>query len=272
MHIWLVLLVIIILGEALLTGVLPVTRSEMYAELAKASPLIYLTAGYAFANILLLEVAQSVKTYVVLRAALKSREQRTHPKIQPETLAELHKREITAYPQRIQEDIKLSYVNRFTATTEYAISGLILVYLIYINWEYTTLIGAALVYAAVSIGVAYLFNPRLMGAEINVQATETDFRTRLCMLSFNDAQTASIKAGKIRLGYALFTKVQVAILGILPFVVLTPALVAGTINFQEIMAQASIFGLIVVNAAILVSIFPVLIQGRASEHRAKELD
>lgn len=272
---WVGGLVFIIVAEALLTGVIPLTRSELYGELAKGSTLIYIMAAWAFANIFVLEAIQAVKGYVVLRASLKAREARTH-----EVCIGLTNRTSDAEiapnaPQRVQEDIKLSYINRYTAWSEYLISGIILVYLIVVNWDHTSLILASLIYSVISIAIAYLFSPRLTEAEKHVQRTEAEFRdslvTSLTPIGLNPAQEANIKAGKIGLHFNLFTKLQGSVLQILPFVLLTPALMSGVISFQEIMEHANTFSIIVVNAAILISIFPVLIRGKASEERVKEL-
>jgi ABC-type uncharacterized transport system fused permease/ATPase subunit len=272
---WVGGLVVIIVAEALLTGIIPLTRSELYGELAKGSTLIYLMAAYAFVNIFVLEAIQAVKGYVVLRASLKARETRTHAVCLGLTNRTSDAEIVPNAPQRVQEDIKLSYINRYTAWSEYFISGIILVYLIAVNWDHTSLILASLVYSVISIAIAYLFSPRLTEAEKHVQRTEAEFRdslvTSLTPIGLNPAQEANIKAGKIGLHFNLFTKLQGSVLQILPFVLLTPALVAGGITFQEIMEHANTFSIIVVNAAILISIFPVLIRGKASEERVKEL-
>ncbi len=265
-------LLIGILLEVLLTVILPITRSALYDSLASRSASIYYFSGILFLNVISLEGLQSLKGYIVLRVSLMTRQIKTHAVHQLEHLKESP---ITNIAQRIQEDIKLSYFNRITAYTEYVISGLILVYLLIVNLHYPSLLIAALVYAVISVGVAYLFNGRLKQAEVIVQNTEADLRNELRVLgisSFQDAQHANIKAGKIRLGFALFTKTQMSILTVLPFVLLAPLLLEHTISFQEIMERSTTFGLIVVNAAILVSMYPIMIQGKASEQRVSDLE
>jgi ABC-type uncharacterized transport system fused permease/ATPase subunit len=139
------------------------------------------------------------------------------------------------------------------------------------NMDHHYLVLGAIAYAALSTILAYLFNPRLTKAQKSIRKTEASFRHALDYMTFSDAQDANIKAGKIQLGFDLFTKVQVVILGILPFLMLIPALLGHTMTFTQIIEQVSTFELIVVNGAILVSMFPNYIQARASKQRVEEL-
>lgn len=266
---WKIGLVIIVFVEALFTGVIPVTKSLMYGELANHTGNMYYACMMFGANMILLGLTQATKPFIVLRTALKSREHRT-------LNLNVGNHSLEFKPQRVQEDIKLSYVQRYTAYVEYGISFLILMYLLYVNIAYPSLIISALVYAGISVVLAYLFNPKLTEAEKMVQNTEASFRNTLIevwdlthVLSTNQV---NIKAAKIRLGYGLFTALQAGILSAAPFVILIPFLAAGQISFQEVVGHSMTFGLIVVNAAILLTIYPVLIQGKASEERVQELE
>ena len=87
-----------------------------------------------------------------------------------------------------------------------------------------------------------------------------------------DANDANLQAGRIRMGYSLFTKLQLGIMSVLPYVVLIPELVAGDITLGTLMKHQATFALIVVNASILIQYFTILIQGKASDERVKEIE
>lgn len=179
-------------------------------------------------------------------------------------------------PQRIQEDIKLSYVQRITVWCEYFVSGLILIQLMALNIHQPLLVIGALVYAGVSVVIAMLFNPRLTRAEIDSQQAEASYRTRLVgnildISGLSSANDASIKAARIRTEYLLFTKLQLGLVAVLPYVVLIPQLFSGAIDLGTVVKHQSTFALIVVNAAVLIQLYPNWIQGKASEQRVREV-
>lgn len=267
---WSILLILLVVLEALFTGLLPMTRSELFGDLAKVSTLSYISCIYVCINIFILEGVRAIKTYTVLRASLAKREEHTNRLLSDPCIHTSDK--VDNIPQRIQEDVKLSYFNRFTAVTEYWISGLILLYLIFMNYSHYYLVLAALVYAALSTIIAYLFNPKLTKIQKVIRNTEAEFRSKLDDVTLSFAQQANVKAGKLQLGFDIFTKVQTTIMMTLPFFILIPMLLSHSITFTELVEQVTTFELIVINGAILVTMFPQYIQARASKQRVEELN
>ena len=269
-------LVVWLLLEAVLTGIIPTTRGYLFEQLDHKSQLAWLGVGIYFVNYLILTAVQSFKPWLLLKVSLLYRNIRTAA-VMARLVDTIDTVEVTNIPQRIQEDIKISYLARFTVWSEYLISGLILVQLIIMNVSVPLLVVASLVYAGVSVWIAKKFNPKLTHAEIISQQEEASYRTSLGVKLWNivplfAANKAITKAQTLRLQYALFTNTQMALLLVLPFLVLLPAFLAGVLSFGELMAHQATFDLIVVNAAILISMYVTLVQGNASEHRVQELE
>lgn len=262
----------ILLAESILTGFLPHSRGFLFELLeAKAGP-IWLAIGLYFSNYLFLEFFQSVKAFMVLKFSLIFRTLRSK-KLKSEGV----KKDVLNTPQRIQEDIKLSYHSRITVWCEYFISGTILVQLVLLNLSEPVLVIASLLYAIVSVVIAYLFNPRLNYAEKLVQEKEASYREGLVgrasdMFGLKVANQASLRAAAIRMQYFLFTKLQLGLIHVLPYIVLVPKLLAGDLDLGEVVKHQATFALIVVNAAILIQYYTLLVQGKASEERVKELE
>lgn len=285
----LTLLITILIFEALLTGLLPVIRGHLFSLLTLKSGAIYLAIFYYFLNYMGIDFFQSIKAYIVLKLALWYRTLRTKSVIVDITswyasssvgirvrVSDITK-EVTNCPQRIQEDIKLSYLSRITVWSEYFVSGIILMQLILLNLDVPTLIAGALIYAVISLGIAYLFNSRLTQVEIDAQQAEATYRTslveRLTDLTFlPQSNQALISAGLTRTKYLLFTKLQLGIVAVLPYIVLLPSLLNGSMDLGKLVEHQSTFALIVINASVLIQLYTLYIQGTASEKRVKELE
>ena len=263
----------IILAESILTGLLPHSRGYLYELLEVKEGPIYFILLIFFLNYLFLEFFQAIKAYWVLKLALFKRKLRT------KLVTKRHvpkKGQITNTPQRIQEDIKLSYFMRLTVVCEYLISGIILIQLVILNYDIPLLLVGALVYAALSVLIAILFNPRLKKAEIEEQHHEADFRQKLMSklnpMGLANANKASLWAGKVRMHYLLFTKIQLAVLQALPYLILIPILFAGDMTLGEVVKHSVTFQLIVINAAILITFYTQWVKGTASEKRVRQVE
>lgn len=263
---------LILIAESVLTGFLPHSRGFLFELLeAKAGP-IWLAIGIYFSNYLFLEFFQSIKAYVIMKFSLLFRSKRTM-----EIARDGYNEDVSNVPQRIQEDIKLSYHSRITVWSEYFISGTILVQLVLLNLSEPILVGASLVYAIISVIIAMFFNPRLNYAEKLVQEREASYRESLThkasdLLGLRIANNANMRAAMIRMQYFLFTKLQFGLIHVLPYIVLVPKLMAGDMDLGTVVKHQATFALIVVNAAILIQYYTLLVQGRASEERVQKIE
>lgn len=268
---YLIFLFIVIIMEAVMTGIIPIYRGALYGALADKAPTIYYAIVNCFFVYLACDFFQSVKSYFVLQVALIFRSKRTE-KIAHKAVES----KLDNPSQRVQEDIKISYVNRIAVFCEYFISTTIVIQLVYLNLGEPTLILAAALYTLISVLIALRFNKKLTNTEKQVQKGEASFRTSLSkgfnFTSLIVANQSSIDASAIRTGYMLFTKLQLGLLNLVPYIVLVPSLLAGVIDMNQLMTHQGSFSLLVVNAAILIQCYTSLIQGKASEQRVKELE
>ncbi len=246
---------------------MPITNGLLFGYLNTKSTLIWYGLGYYFLNYFAIDFVQSIKPYIITKIALLHRVIRTKKLLDKKVLPE-----VTNTAQRIQEDIKLSYVNRITVWSEYLISGLILIQLFTMNLHFPILLASAVLYSIISICIAIRFNPKLTYAEKEVQSTEADFRSSLTFTNLFKANDMVKKAARIQSEYFLFTKVQSAIMQILPFIILIPLYMSGAIDLGVVMKHQATFALIVTNAAVLINLYTIYIKGGASEHRVKELE
>lgn len=261
-----IILIIIVMIEATLTSLLPYSKGYFFDSL-ETRIAIYTFLIYYFINSFGIDLVQSCKGFFVTRYSLHKRGQHTETVLNRDTPAK-----VDNIPQRIQEDIKLMYVNRYTVILEYWISSLILVVIIGSNITQYWLISGALCYAAITIGLAYLFNSRLCKAEKAVQNEEANFRTNHNLLKFlHIANKASLFSAKVKLEYTVFTRLQSSIVLVLPFIILLPPYLSGMISFGDLIKISTMFQLIVVNANIMITMYPQLIQGKASQERVEEI-
>jgi ABC-type uncharacterized transport system fused permease/ATPase subunit len=272
--VFLLILGLIITAEASFTGLLPVSRGHLFSLLSNKSAItvIWLALFWYFLNYFTIDLFQSFKGYIVLKVSLWYRNLRTEAVIR-----NFQNTEATNIPQRIQEDIKLSYNSRIEVWCEYLIAGLILVQLFLLNLNEPILVICALVYAIISVLIAIRFNPRLTRAELMSQQAEACFRTSLVsnltdISLLGPTNITLMKAARLRLEYLLFTKLQLGLVAVLPYIILIPKLLNGSIDLGLLMRHQSTFGLIVINAAILIQMYPKLIQGNASELRVNEVE
>lgn len=271
------ILSVIIIGEAVGTGLLPMARGHLFSLFASKGGAIPLALLLYFLTYFSIDFFQSVKGYVVTKVSLIYRRIRT------DRVNNTMKEKVfsgvglpTNVPQRIQEDIKLSYTCRIYVWVEYVISALILMQLILINWTSITLVVSSLIYAGVSVVIAILFNPRLTDAEMSVQQNEANYRTGLVanildITGLSAANNTQMKAQVIHTQYLLFTKLQLGLIAVLPYIVLLPSFLNGTIDLGRMIEHQASFALLVVNASVLIQLYPTLIQGNASEKRVQEI-
>lgn len=264
------LVLFILVAESVLTGLIPHARGYLFGFLESKSGPVYIALALYFSNYLSLDFFQAIKRYFIVKLSLMFRTNRSN-----ETIKCLGT-ELDNEEQRIQEDIKLSYVSRITVYAEYFISGTIVLQLILINLDAPVLSLAALAYAGLSVYIAIKFNPRLTRAEKEVQKTEASFRADIAasksLSLLPGANKASMMAEAVHMQYLLFTKLQLGFMAVLPYIVLVPSLMAGDISLGELMKHQATFSLIVVNAAILIQYYTLLVKGRASEERVRELE
>ena len=271
---WLGLLILEIVLEIVATSLIPVASGYLFGQLSLKSALVWTGIGYVFMTRFGFDLCQAFKQYLQIHFAMARRYLHTIGLgVGINTKAW---KDVDNVEQRIQEDIKIYYLNITSTYTEYTISLGILVFLIVAHHDETFLILSALGYAVLSVLIAWLFNPHMKHAERIVQKTEASFRHALIQFQrpdgFHDTLAANKKAATIRLGFSLFTKLQSGLLLIIPYIFLLNPYLEGKIEIGTLVENVGIFALIVVNADILINMFPVLTAGNASKERVQELE
>jgi len=270
--VWVLLLIGSIIIEVGLTCLIPHSKGYFFNLIeAHNSTLIWIGLAYYFGNIFVLELFQTFKPYSIIRYALERRLKltTTFNSIPPTYTS------ISNFAQRIQEDIKLYLQNSISVYTEYAISGLIVVYLLITHHTEYILIGSAILYSLLFVAIAYLFKPRLVKTEKTMQQNEAQFRLDINNLGFGllpEVLLSNKKAANVRLSYGIFNKTQTAIMLALPYIVLLPFYLKSTITLGYLMEIATVFDLLVLNMAIIINLFPFLAQAKASKERIDELN
>lgn len=266
----LTLLILVLIGEALMTGILPHTKGALYDILESKEGLVWAAIAIYTINYFLLYTMQALKDWVGVNLYTKMRVDRTK-----EILSRKLKRG-NNLEQRIQEDIKWSYRLRMDVWVEYFISGIIVIQLIIINLDEPVLIGSALGYALLSVIIAKLFNPKLTGAQRDVRRDEANYREDLMKgLTTNllgTANKATMVEAKVKMQYRLFTNTQLAIMQIIPYLVMVPSLMSGDTTLGTLVKYQSSFALLVINAGILIMLYDTYTKGQASEQRVKEIE
>lgn len=262
---WLSLLLVEIILEAAFTALIPKSQQYFFNLLGHFSHNIYYGLLFYFFMRFGYDICQAIKPYLQIRYSQILRESKTTALLGSEL------NQVDNVPQRLQEDIKLMYLNQITVYTEYTISGIIFFVLLIYTKDHPILVGCAILYAIISLALTYLFNPKMIYAERIIQKSEADFRKELSIKNLLEVIGYNIISAKIRLVYQLFTKLQGGLVLVLPYLFLLPAYVNKQLSLGDLIAQSSIFGLIVVNFDILIAVFPLLTQGKASKERVLEL-
>lgn len=265
---WVVLLSIIIIGEVVTTSLTPRMSGKFFTALEAHSNTIWIALFWLIVNSSLLELFQSFKSWAVTNTQIHARAHITR------TLYPLASH-MTTGAQRIQEDIKLYLQNNLTAITEIVISSLIVVILVFMNLNSPKLIASVVIYTLLVIVFAKLFNKPMREAENKVQESETLFRDELrtnrTINTFVKTTYANIYANKIRLFFTLFSRSVNIVLYFIPYVVLIPFFLNGTITLGDFMQVTKTFTLCVINTTIVVTLYPTLTVSQACYDRIQEL-
>lgn len=269
----LVLFLIIIVTEVVLTAVIPEFRQYFYDVLTKkeASHLNILMM-YFFFLMLGLGVAQGLKAWL---AQLLARDLRIA--ISRKLFKKwINHSEADANAQLALTDATRLATDRYlTVLTEIVISGLIIVMLLFSAASSPLILYSSLIYSGLVCLVSIAFNRPLIRSDMAWQRSEALYRDNLTQdISHNTYYAAKTRFYDAiskytvyinRLMYfTLFGRVKSALCSLVPFLILSPIYFSDAITFGELMAGVAHFELIVVNATIVILMYPELIKARSS--------
>ncbi|MBA4259187.1 MAG: hypothetical protein C0446_08480 [Chitinophaga sp.] len=183
--------------------------------------------------------------------------------------------------QRINQDTYMATDMAVSNILEIIISFFITVVLVIQSFNMVGIWAGALVYTAVVSGLMLLFNRPLVKNEIHYQKAEADHRFSLAKIAIGVGDFTSKEKYKLLLdkyiayigvvlGFQMFSSVSRQVSDIIPYVILLPLYFAGTITLGSVMQGVSIFVLIVINATIMLQLYPRVTKAQASWHRIKE--
>lgn len=268
-----ILLILNLIIEVILTCLIPWSKSVFFDQLSSFSIYAWYGLGCYIGISILLDIIQNFKPFLI---TLYTNIKRTILTQHYYNLG--HKLETRS--QRIQEDIKLFTINQTTVYSEYFVSGLIVLILIIQNFHFTFLILSSIIYSIFCIIISFLFKPKMIEVEKNIQQKETEFRDIIreqqyfwCEIKhlFENVIKSNIKSATVKFNYGLCVKLQTGIMTLLPYIYLLPKYLTKQISLGIMMEQASIFQLLVINMIILTQLFPQWMQAHASKQRLEEL-
>lgn len=181
--------------------------------------------------------------------------------------------------QRISEDTNLASSLALELAVEVIISAAIIVGLV--SSMSATLLWMSAAYTALVTGAALFFHRPMINREKHLQRAEADYRYALALrasgaeeANFHELYTGVkikfVKLINVTLGFSLFSRTNGSLLNIVPLIILVPMYFAGDIAFGDIMKGSSQFDLMVINATILIVLYPKVTKALASYERIQE--
>ncbi len=185
------------------------------------------------------------------------------------------KRTAQNYTQAMTEAIRNATELYVSVGVEIAISAFIVVTLIISNIHNHSILFAALAYTIVVSAIATLFNKPLINTDANWQSAEGLYREAISdIANGNGDYTAKAKFLTLIKSYltyirtvmyfVLFSRLKGALASVVPYVLLSANYFNGVTTFGEFMAGVAVFELLVINATIIVIVYPQITKARAS--------
>lgn len=281
----LLFLISALIAEIVMTNLIPTWRQYFFNVLgSRQQSLFSLAIMYYLALVTILTLAQGFKKWLAQKLALHFRTALTNI-LQYKWLSH-KKRDIVDSPdQRINQDTFLATDNTISVALEVIISGVLVILLVGESLAKPQLILASLAYTVIVCIIAMVFKNKLIDTEIGLQKAEAEHRYSLSQLREVNSKLgiqigsgiADIKYLKviqnylkniaINLKYTLFAASQSNFTPAASYILLAPAFFAGTMTIGSYMGDVALFDLIVVNASILVIVFPNVTRAIASWKR-----
>lgn len=185
------------------------------------------------------------------------------------------KKAVSNYTQAQTEAIRNATELYLEIAVEIFISASIVIMLIVANLHNTPILVAAVIYTVAASILAALFNKPLINADIGAQSSEGLYRESLSDIANGNGDfsskakfvaliTSYYEYIKVVMYFTLFSRIKGSLASLIPYILLGSAYFSGTITLGIFMAGVATFELIVVNATILVVLYPKLTKARAS--------
>lgn len=274
------LLLTVVAVEITATVLIPIWREYFYDGVeAKNMEIFYTGLGYFGALMLAFVFSQGLKTYSIQRLALEWRTALADM-LTKEWMKRLpSKAKVDNPDQRIAEDTNIASMLALELVVEVVISASIIFGLIF-NMD-SHLIGLSVLYTVVISILAAFFHRPMIDREKALQRAEADYRFELASI-VKDGKKRCVerKYGavlshfrrliNVTLGFNLFSRAKNNLMNVVPLLMLVPMYFADEIGFGAIMKGVSQFDLLVINATILIILYPKVTKALASYERISE--
>lgn len=272
----------IILLEIALTGLIPAWRESFYTVLqAKDVAGFYPAIVAALALFLGLGVAQGLKEWLTqnvsyrIRVSWFTRLYRlwTGSKVLDDN-----------YVAPMSEALRVATEQFLGVLVEIVISLGIVVMLIITALHSPIILLSALVYSLAASALAYFFNSTLTNTSKERQLREgalveglgSRFREKVkdeTIFSYlTYLSTAYFNASRVLMFFTLFSRTKSSLASLVPYLLMSGAYFSGSITLGVFMASVATFELIVVNATILIVLYPKVMAAYASLLITKEFE
>lgn len=276
------MLLIVVVTEIVSTTYLPEARKPLYDALGNFDHALFIYGLLLYCGVyFLLTSAQGVKTWIEQKIALQVREALMKT-IKKDWVHRGSSPSLLNPCSRLNDDAKAAAEGAITVGVELFISAFIVIGLIVGMTSQPKLLVAALIYSAISIGLALFFRRPLMASRYNNLTAEGQHRISLTLISVgqgdftskskwqNVKETYTSYIGVMR-NYKYFGALQTAILIGAPFLIMAPEFFAHAVTLGDVMKGVSAFDLLVVNAAVWVQLYPSITDVQVGFKRVNEM-
>lgn len=276
----LLLLLTVITVEITATVLIPVWREYFFDGVEAKDYEIFISGLWYFAGLMVAFVlSQGFKNYAIQKLGLEWRTGLTRM-LESRWKAQLPAKAAVDNPdQRIQEDTNIASMLALELVAEVVISASIIFGIV---WTMSPdLLIASSIYTVVICVIAACFHRPMINREKTLQRAEADYRFKLASIvadgkdrntemKYNGVVIHYRRLINVTLGFSLFSRAKNNLMNLVPLLMLVPMYFADEIGFGAIMKGVSQFDLLVINATILIILYPKVTKALASYERIQE--
>jgi ABC-type uncharacterized transport system fused permease/ATPase subunit len=271
---------VVIAVEIAATIYLPNTKKPIFDSLEKFDYAAFMSSLFTMFYIYVaLYAAQGLKSWLGARLAFICRD----------ALMKTIKKQwaltgttITQSCTRLNDDVRVSTEVAMCVFVEVFISAIIVIGLIIGMLGQPLLLVSGLVYATVSVGLALLFRNPIVSRKVALLNAEGAHRLALTKVSsghgdytskerWQELREAFVRNISMLMRYRLFSAIQMSVMLSVPFLLLVPDYFSHSITLGDVMQGVLSFDLLVLNAAIWVTLYPQVTEAQAAMIRVNEL-
>lgn len=279
--IWAVPLLLVVGTEITTTALIPYSRKLVMDSLVELNwHSFVICIGLSFLNYAFLSGAQGVKTWLSGKVSFLGRKALMET-VKDHWVARDGTTTVSNPDARLNDDSRIATEMGLQVTRELFISAIIVVSLITTIIKWPILLIAAIAYSTISILLASLFKNPMTRAKYNLSDSEGRHRLSLSKIYLKqndqtsadrwvDLETAYHRYIDTNRNYTLFNALQTALMITVPFLIMAPDLFAGKVTLGDVTQGTLTFDLLVINAAIWVNMYPIVIEARTALIRVKE--